>query len=174
MRIFSLIFRVILERCHESLERQALIGVQWTGWHSCSESCQALTKQATPPSQPQEIPRFQSQIFNHPSLSLHFSRVYVHIYMCMCACLLSLDKSNSLSDLHWRKVCFTALWLSVFSPASISNIADDRGPGGNRDLQGQTQVNTWALLCHSRDPSMLKQLDDEDQSTGLTLSSRKM
>lgn len=112
-----------------------------------TESCQAETSQATPPSQPQEIPRSQSQIFNHPNLSMCFSCVYVHIYMCM---FVIFTQGKPWFTLKKSLVCSTASGVFLF-PCQYHQYHRWQRAWRDRELYGQTQVS----LCHTRDSSLL-------------------
>lgn len=157
MRIFSLIFPVIsalsfwkgIINKEKSADRISVKRLTLTLKELPSADKEGHSSVTASGNTPVPVPDLQS-----PSLSVHFSCVYVHIYMYICACLLSLDKSNSLSDLHRRKVCFTAL-SECFFPCQYQQYHRWQRSLRDWDPQGQTQVNTWALLCHSSDPFML-------------------
>lgn len=87
----------------------------------------------------------------------------------MCACLLSLDKSN--------RVIYTGTKSgsrhSFFSHANISNITDDRELGGRESCTANTSQHLRPSASYQGFLSA-QQLDEEDQNTRETLSSKEI
>lgn len=83
-----------------AIEREAPMGVaNQTDWDKWTASCQAVTSQATPLSQPRGTLPPQSQILNHSACACVFHVcVCVHICTCTHTCLFS---STQVKQLKW-------------------------------------------------------------------------
>lgn len=124
-------------------------------WHKWTESCQAVTSLATPPSQPQEIPRSRSQILNHPACLCVFhvcACAHLHVHVCMPVIF------RQVKHLEWftlEEGLFCSTLTECFFPCQYQQYHRWQRAWRVRELYSPTQVNTWALLCYTRDSSQL-------------------
>lgn len=119
------------------------MGVKQMEWNKWTEGCQAVTSQATPPSEPQEISPSQSQILIQPASLRAF-----HAQMCKstCACMhvCYLQTSQTVRVIYTGGK--SGLQHSVFSHANISSITDDRALWGIDGCSAKRKL-THELFC---------------------------